>query len=50
MSYIRATVHNVNEQLASSTGSSNTTVSFAQDPTVRVVTPSAKLGFIFYIW
>jgi len=50
MSYIRATVHNVNEQLASSTGSSSTTVSFNQDPMVRVVTPSAKLGFIFYIW
>jgi hypothetical protein len=50
MSYIRATVHNVNEQIAGSTGSSNTTVSFNQDPTVRVVTPSAKLGFIFYIW
>lgn len=50
MSYIRATVHNVNEQIASSTGTSSTTVSFAQDPTVRVVTPSAKLGFIFYIW
>lgn len=50
MSYIRATVHNVNEQIASSTGSSNTTVSFGQDPTVRVVTPSAKLGLIFYIW
>lgn len=50
MSYVRATVHNVNEQIASSTGSSNTTVSFAQDPTVRVVTPSAKLGLIFYIW
>lgn len=50
MSYIRATVHNVNEQLSSSTSGSSTTVSFAQDPTVRVVTPSAKLGFIFYIW
>jgi len=50
MSYIRATVHNVNEQIAGSTSGSNTTVSFAQDPTVRVVTPSAKLGFIFYIW
>jgi hypothetical protein len=50
MSYIRATVHNVNEQLASSTSGSNTTVSFGQDPTIRVVTPSAKLGFIFYIW
>jgi len=41
----------VNEQVASSAGSSSsTTVSFNQDPTVRVVAPSAKLGFIFYIW
>jgi len=51
MSYIRAQIHNVNEQVASSAGSSSsTTVSFNQDPTVRVVAPSAKLGFIFYIW
>lgn len=51
MSYIRADVHNVNAQLASAmSGSSNTTVTFAQDPRVRVLTPSAKLGFIFYIW
>jgi hypothetical protein len=51
MSYIRAQVHNVNEQLSSSMSStSGTTVSFNQDPTVRVVAPSAKLGFIFYIW
>lgn len=50
MSYIRATVHNLNEQIASSTSGSNTTVSFSQDPTIRVMTPSAKLGFIFYIW
>jgi hypothetical protein len=50
MSYIRAQVHNVNEQLSSSMSStSGTTVSFNQDPTVRVVAPSAKLGFIFYI-
>lgn len=51
MSYIRAQVHNVNEQLSSSMAStSGTTVSFNQDPTVRVLAPSAKLGFIFYIW
>ena len=51
MSYVRAQIHNVNEQVASATGSSSsTTVSFNQDPTVRVVAPSAKLGFIFYIW
>src|SRR5204862_1820711 len=40
MSYIRAQVHNVNEQLASSMGSSSTTVTFNQDPTVRIVAPS----------
>jgi hypothetical protein len=51
MSYVRAQIHNVNEQVASATSSSSaTTVSFNQDPTVRVVAPSAKLGFIFYIW
>jgi hypothetical protein len=51
MSYVRAQIHNVNEQVAaSSSSSSSTTVSFNQDPTVRVVAPSAKLGFIFYIW
>lgn len=51
MSYIRAQVRNVNEQLSASMSStSGTTVSFNQDPTVRVVAPSAKLGFIFYIW
>ena len=51
MSYVRAQIHNVNEQVAASGGSSSsTTVSFNQDPTVRVVAPSAKLGFIFYIW
>jgi len=51
MSYVRAQIHNVNEQVASaSSSSSSTTVSFNQDPIVRVVGPSAKLGFIFYIW
>jgi hypothetical protein len=50
MSYIRAEVHNLNEQVPGSGSSGGTTVTFNQDPTVRVVTPSAKLGFIFYIW
>jgi hypothetical protein len=51
MSYIRANIHNVNEQISSATGSSSsTTVSFNQDPMVRVLTPSAKLGLIVYIW
>ena len=51
MSYIRANVHNVSEQLAGSSGStSQTTVTFNQDPQVRLFTPSGKLGFIFYIW
>jgi hypothetical protein len=51
MSYIRAQLHDVNEQLSSSMSStSSTTVSFNQDPTVRIFAPSAKVGFIFYIW
>jgi hypothetical protein len=51
MSYIRAQVHNVNEQISSSMSSSTgTTVTFNQDPTVRIFAPSAKVGFIFYIW
>jgi hypothetical protein len=56
MSYIRASVHNVNAEISSAmssgaAGSSGgTTVSLNQDPIVRVVTPSVKLGLIFYIW
>lgn len=50
MSYIHARIHNVNDDVPGSTASGGTTVTFNQDPTVRVVTPSAKLGFIFYIW
>src|SRR5450432_457630 len=56
MSYVRATVHNLNADISSSTSSGaagssgGTTVSFNQDPVVRVLTPSAKLGLIFYIW
>lgn len=56
MSYVHANVHNVNNQLTSGDGSSGmptsgtTTVSFNQDPTVRIFTPSVKLGLVFYIW
>ena len=56
MSYVRATVHNLNAEISNSTSfggagsSGGTTVSFNQDPVVRVLTPSAKLGLIFYIW
>jgi hypothetical protein len=55
MSYIRASVHNVNTEISSGTASGGmgssggTTVSFNQDPIVRVFTPSVKLGLVFYI-
>ena len=56
MSYIRASVHNVNTEISNGTASGGmgssggTTVSFNQDPIVRVFTPSVKLGLVFYIW
>lgn len=50
MSYIRANVHNINSELAASGDSGATTVTFHQDPTLRILTPSVKLGFVFYIW
>lgn len=51
MSYIRANIHNINSEIPSGMGSTGgTTVSFNQDPIVRVMTPSVKLGFVFYIW
>lgn len=51
MSYIRGSVHNLNDQLsADASATSTTTVTFKQDPTVRIFTPSAKLGLVFYIW
>ncbi len=56
MSYIRASVHNVNTEISngmSSGGmvpSGGTTVTFNQDPIVRIFTPSVKMGFVFYIW
>lgn len=48
MSYVGARVHNATEAVGSTSGS--TTVSFNQDPSIRIFTPSAKLGLIFYIW
>jgi hypothetical protein len=33
-----------------SDGSSSTTLSVKQDPIVRAMTPSAKLGLIVYLW
>jgi hypothetical protein len=51
MSYIRADIHNAGAALNGlGTTSSQTTVTVNQDPQVRVFTPSAKLGLIFYIW
>jgi hypothetical protein len=51
MSFIRGSVHNLNEQLsASSDANSGTTVTINQDPRIRIFAPSAKLGLIFYIW
>jgi hypothetical protein len=55
MSYIRATVHNLNAEIGSTSSggtssSGTTTISFNQDPIVRIFTPSVKLGLIFYIW
>ncbi|HXI60306.1 MAG TPA: hypothetical protein VNO55_29780 [Polyangia bacterium] len=55
MSFIRATVHNVDtvvQQQAGSSGlgGSDTTVSIKQDPVIKAWTPSAKLGLIVYLW
>jgi hypothetical protein len=56
MSYIRASVHNIDSEIsngmsAASAGSNGTTtVSFNQDPVIRIVTPSVKLGLVVYIW
>jgi len=53
MSFIRASVHNVDQVIQSNSGSSSssdTTVSVKQDPIIRAFTPSAKLGLIVYLW
>jgi len=54
MSYIRATVHNLDSVVAS-TASDNgangsTEVSVKGDPIVKAWVPSAKLGLIVYLW
>ena len=52
MSFIRASVHNLDEAIQSQqqSSSSSTTLSFKQDPIIRAITPSAKLGLIVYLW
>jgi hypothetical protein len=55
MSYMRARVHNFDSVVASQASAngldpSGTEISIKQDPIVRVVTPSAKLGLIVYLW
>lgn len=54
MSYVRATVHNMDQVVASAVGSSDgngtTEISFTKDPIVRAWLPSVKLGLIVYIW
>jgi hypothetical protein len=53
MSFIRASVHNVDQAIQSDSGSSSsssTTVAVKQDPIIRAFTPSAKLGLIVYLW
>jgi len=49
MSYIRSQVRHLNESFGqSSFGDSGITVEFREDPVVRVITPTARLGFIVY--
>jgi hypothetical protein len=54
MSYVHATIHNANAALGSradpdGTRDDGTTVTIRQDPTVRVISPSAKLGMVVYL-
>jgi hypothetical protein len=51
MSYIRATVHQLDDVVQTQTASSaGTQVSIKQDPVIRAFTPSVKLGLIVYLW
>jgi hypothetical protein len=53
MSFIRASIHNIDQAIQSDSGSSSssgTTVAIKQDPIIRAFTPSAKLGLIVYLW
>lgn len=51
LSRITAVAHELDSELQDMDdgGSSDTTVTFAQDPTVTAWTPSARLGFIVYL-
>jgi hypothetical protein len=54
MTYLRATIHNANAALGgradpNGTRNDGTTVTIRQDPVVRVIAPSAKLGMIVYL-
>jgi hypothetical protein len=54
MSYLKATIHNANAALGGradpdGTRDDGTTVTIRQDPTVRVISPSAKLGMVVYL-
>jgi hypothetical protein len=53
VSFIRATIHNVDDVVQSHTASadaSSTQLSIKQDPIIRAFTPSVKLGLIVYLW
>jgi hypothetical protein len=53
MSYVRATIHHLDDVVQSSSSgdsSTGTQVSVKQDPVIRAFTPSAKLGLIVYLW
>jgi hypothetical protein len=53
MSYIRGTLHNANTALQADSGGlvpDGSSVSIKQDPVIKVVAPSAKLGLIVYLW
>jgi len=55
MSYVRGTIHNAERQISSDpqingTNANGTTISIKQDPTIKVIGPSAKIGLIVYLW
>jgi hypothetical protein len=52
LSYLRAELHNANAALAARNAGvdeNGTRVTLGSDPVVRVVTPSVKLGLVFYL-
>src|SRR5207247_1926709 len=52
MSYVRAKLHNADSVLQAEAGTilgEGSTVSIKQDPVVRAIVPSAKMGIIFYV-